>query len=116
MGRARHHRARSRSMRLLGMGVDMDILDAIATTRHAFMAANLAAPTAILLGSHEEGMRFLSAVRQEERWIAVAGDPSLGRVVEMADGSAWMEVKVMGIAIRWPANRVAMPDGTWRYA
>ena len=94
----------------------MDILDAIATTRHAFMAANLAAPTAILLGSHEEGMRFLSAVRQEERWIAVAGDPSLGRVVEMADGSAWMEVKVMGIAIRWPANRVAMPAGTWRYA
>ena len=96
--------------------MDMDILDAIATIRHAFMATNLEAPTVILLGSHDEGMRFLSAVRQEARWLAVVGDPSLGHVVEMADGSAWMEVKVMDIAIRWPANRVAMRDGTWRHA
>lgn len=92
----------------------MDILGAIATIRHAFNAANLEAPTAIFLGSHEEGMRFLSAIRQETYWTVAAGDPSLGRIVEMADGSAWMEAKVMDVSIRWPANRLAMPDGSWR--
>jgi hypothetical protein len=94
----------------------MDILDAIATTRRAFKSANLEAPTAIFLGSHEEGMRFLSAVRQESQWIAVCGDPSLGHAVELADGSVCMEIKVMDVAIRWPANRYANSDGSWRYA
>lgn len=93
----------------------MDILDVIATTHDAFRSANLEAPTVILLGSHKEGLRFLSAVRQQCRWTTMIGDPSLGRALEMADGSMWMEVKVMDIAIRWPANRIAMPDGSWRY-
>lgn len=94
----------------------MDILDVIATTCHAFKSANLKPPSVMLLASHEEGIDFLSAVRQEARWMAVVGDPSLGHVVEMADGSVWMELKVMDIAIRWPANKVATPDGSWRYA
>jgi hypothetical protein len=93
----------------------VDILDAIAKTRFAFSAANLKPPAVILLGSPEEGERFLSALRQEERWITIAGDHSLGIPVEMADGSVWMEITVMNVAIRWPANRMAMPDGSWSY-
>lgn len=93
-----------------------DILDGIARIRVAFLAANLNPPTTILLESHEEGVRFLSAVRQTTQWSAVIGSPDLGLPVEMADGSVWMEVEVMGIKVRWPANRIATPDGSWSYA
>lgn len=94
----------------------MDILDGIAKMRCAFLAANLKPPSTILLESHEEGMRFLTEMRQECNWVAMAGDPALGQPIEMADGSVWMEIKVMGVAVRWPATRYAMPDGSWRHA
>lgn len=93
-----------------------DILDGLAQVRATFMRENMEPPTVILLGSHEEGMRFLSNIRGDHNWNAVVGSPDLGHVVEMADGSAWMELKVMGIAVRWPANRWARPDGGWSYA
>ena len=93
-----------------------DVLDGLAQVRATFMRAQLKPPTVMLLESHDEGMRFLSAIRQTDRWVAVVGSAELGRVVEMADGSAWMECKVMDIAVRWPANRFATPDGKWSYA
>lgn len=93
-----------------------DILDGLAQVRATFTREQLKPPTVMLLESHEEGMRFLSAIRQTSTWSAVVGSPDLGRVVEMADGSAWTECKVMGIAVRWPANRVALHDGSWSYA
>lgn len=96
-------------------GEVMDILDGIARIRIAFKAADLEPPSTILLKSHKDGRRFLSAVRQTSEWSARVGGPVLGRPVEMADGSVWMEVKVMDIAVRWPANRIAMPDGSWSY-
>jgi hypothetical protein len=82
-----------------------DILDGLAQVRATFMRENLKPPTAMLLESHEEGMQFLSNIRQSSHWTAVVGSPDLGRVVEMADGSAWMECKVMDIAVRWPARQ-----------
>ena len=81
-----------------------DALGSLRAISIAFGRARLKRPTVILLESHEDGMRFLEAVQR----------PS-DRMVEMADGSAWMECKVMGIAVRWPANRVATPDGNWSY-
>lgn len=96
--------------------MDADILTAIATTRDAFKRCGLEAPTAILLGSHEEGMRFLSAIRQTSSWTAIVGSADLGHPVMMADGTAWMELQVVDLAIRWPATRYAMQDGSWRYA
>lgn len=92
-----------------------DIFDGLATVRVAFLREHLEPPTVMLLESHDEGMRFLSAVRQTTHWMAMVGDPSLGMPIEMADGSAWMELKVMDFKIRWPANKVAMPDGSWSY-
>ena len=88
-----------------------DVLDGLMQVRATFMRANLKPPTVMLLESHEEGMRFLNEIAR----VAVVGSPDLTRVVEMADGSAWMERKVMNIAVRWPANRVARPDGCWSY-
>lgn len=93
-----------------------DILDGLAQVRVTFMRENLKPPTVMLLESHEEGMRFLSNIRQSSHWSALVGSPDLGRLVEMADGSAWMECKVMDIAVCWPANRVARPGGGWSYA
>lgn len=92
-----------------------DILDGMAQILHAFLRANLKPPTVILLGSHDEGMRFLSAIRQKGCWEAKVGSPELGEPLMMADGSTWMECKVMGIAVRWPATRWARPDGGWYY-
>ena len=99
-----------------------DILDGLEQVRATFMRENLKPPTVLLLESREEGVRFLSNIRQSSYWTAVVGsrvqlDAIMAvRAVEMADGSVWMECKVMGIAVRWPANRVALPDGGWSYA
>jgi hypothetical protein len=92
-----------------------DILDGLAQVRLSFMREDLKPPTVMLLESHEEGMRFLSNIRQSSHWTAAVGSPDLGRLVEMADGSAWMECKVMDIAVRWPANKIATPDGRWAF-
>lgn len=94
----------------------MDIMDSLARIRIAFLSINLKPPTAIFLESHEEGMRFLDAIRQTDQLVYRVGGPSLGLATEMADGSIWMSVEVMGIAVRWPANRIAMPDGSWQHA
>jgi hypothetical protein len=92
-----------------------DIFDGLARVRHTFLRENLKPPTVLLLGSHEEGMRFLSNIRQSDNWVAVAGSPDLGHVMEMANGSAYMQLEVMGMKVRWPANRLATPDGRWSY-
>lgn len=93
-----------------------DILDGFAQVRATFMRENLKPPTVMLLESHEEGMRFLSSIRQSIRWAAVVGSPDLVREVGMADGSVWMECKVMDIVVRWPAKRMARPGGRWSCA
>jgi len=92
-----------------------DMLDGLAMLRTVFLRAGLQSPTALTLGSHEDGMRFLSAMRQATLWVVHPGDPSLGRPTELADGSIWMEVEAMGIKVRWPANRRATPDVSWSY-
>ncbi len=92
-----------------------DILDGLAQVRVTFLRENLKPPTVMLLESHEEGVRFLSNIRQSGAWTAVVGSADLGHLIEGADGSLWMELKVMGIAVRWPANRIATPDGKWAF-
>lgn len=94
----------------------MDMLDCFARVRTTFIAAGMEPPTVMLLKSHAEGMRFLTEVRQQENWVALVGSHELGKPIEMADGSVWMECQVMGIAVRWPANQHATPDGSWSYA
>ena len=94
----------------------MDIMDGLANIRHSFLASGIEPPTTILLGTHEEGMKFLSGIRQSGILQSTLGSPQLGKPIEMADGSVWMEVKAMDIAVRWPANRHATPDGSWGWA
>lgn len=90
-----------------------DILDNLARVRTAFIAARLNPPAAIYLGSNEDGMRLLSAVAKHPMFMA---PPSrYGCPVEFADGSVFMECELMGMRVRWPANRRARPDGSWSY-
>lgn len=93
-----------------------DVMDAIARVRWTFESAGLKPPTTLLLESPEEGMRFLSAVRQQCAWSAQIGDSALGKPVKMADGTLWMECKVMDVCVRWPVSRYAMPDGSFRFS
>lgn len=93
----------------------MDILDGIAAMRVGFIADGLEPPAVILLESHEQGIRFLQSVRQTKQWVYVAQDPAMGKPIEMADGSVWMEVPIMNVRVRWPANRFANSDGSWCY-
>lgn len=93
-----------------------DILDGFAQVRLTFIRANLRPPSVLLLESHEEGVRFLSEIRQQRTWSAVVGSGALGQPIEMADGAVWMEVEIMGMKVRWPATRYAARDGSWSYA
>ena len=91
-----------------------DILDALYTVRATFLRANLSPPDAIILATHEDGMRLLSTLKQEstiyrESW------PLHAKPVEHPNGSVWMEVEAAGMKIRWPANRRAMETGGYRY-
>ena len=92
-----------------------DIVDAIAKFRVAFLRENMKPPTTILLESHDEGMRLISYMRDNSTWSYPLGDIGLGKPVEMADGSVYMEMNIMGMAVRWPANRYALPDGSWTH-
>lgn len=90
---------------------DDDILDAIAQARLAFIKAGIGAPDAIELKTHGDGMRFLSAVRQQRYWTAVAGGPSMGMAVKVGDKD-YMQVEVFGgMKVRWPAKFIAGPFG-----
>lgn len=91
-----------------------DILDNFARLRIAFQAANMEPPASINLASHDEGMRFLSAIARTNFSYQV-GSELLGKPLRMADGSTVMEMQLMGIKVRWPADRIAMPDGSWSW-
>ncbi len=92
-----------------------DIIDGIAQVRDIFMREKLKAPVVIILESHEQGVDFIGAVRQSENWSARVGSKDLGSVVELEDGSTWVEVKIMDIAVRWPTNRLAKINGNFSY-
>ena len=93
-----------------------DIIDAIARFRVAFLRENMKPPTVIILPDHEEGMRLLSYLRDTSTWSVNIGDPRLGMPIEAADGTTYMEINIVGMKVRWPATKYAMPDGSWKYA
>ena len=90
-----------------------DIIDAIAKFRVAFLRENMKPPSVILLDNHDDGMRLLSYLRDSCNWAATVGSGLLGKPVEMADGSVYMEMELVGMKVRWPANHYATKDGTW---
>lgn len=92
-----------------------DILDGMARIRKEFQDIGLEPPSAILLKSHDEGLRVLDAIRQSSTWSAVVGSAGLGLPVKMADGSVWMEIKIMDISVLWPERTYGLLGDSGRY-
>ena len=87
------------------------IEDVIYSMAQGFAALQFDVPASINLKSHDDGMRLLSMMIGKNQWSAALGSGRLGNPVHMADGSVYMEMELMGIKIRWPANRYATPSG-----
>ena len=87
-----------------------DFFDSLHTIRATFMRAGLEPPQAIILASHEEGMRFLSAIRDSGMMVYKMPDAAY-KPVEHPDGSMWMQAEFAGMKIHWPANRYATQAG-----
>lgn len=90
-----------------------DIVDAIASFRVAFLREDMKPPSVIILQDHSEGMRLLTYLRDTPTWSATFESGLLGKPLEMADGSVYMEIELMGMKVRWPANVYATADGSW---
>lgn len=90
-----------------------DIFDALYGVRAAFMCADLSPPAAIVLATHEDGMRLLTAINAAGV-IYTAPNPHY-KPVEHPDGSIWMEAEFAGMKIHWPANRYAKEAGGYVY-
>ncbi len=95
-----------------------DLIEHFFLIRSGFQSLGLEPPSAILLSSHQEGMEFLSRLNLSKHYwnhVLPVQNPNFpnGKVVEMADGSARMQMTVLGINVSWPANRTTTADGTW---
>lgn len=88
-----------------------DIIDALMKISHAFRSCDLDVPDAILLKTHEQGIRLLCKLHQQTMIMMPMDSERGGRVIEHHDGSVWMEVEVYSIKVRWPAMKLAKPGG-----
>ncbi len=93
-----------------------DFLDDLSKCLLAFRKHNLSPPASILLSSHDEGMLLLGELIQKSAWSFQVGDERLGEPVLMMDGTYWMEMKLLGVKIRWPANKYENSDGTYSWS
>lgn len=91
-----------------------DILDALYQIRIGFQKCDLLPPAAIILSSHDEGMRFLSAMNGAGLQLTFPHDAI--KPVEHPDGSVWIEVTFADMKIRWPGNKYATQSGDYLWA
>ena len=89
------------------------IEDVIYKMAQGFKELQFEVPASINLKSHDEGMRLLGMMMGRNEWSAALGSSRLGKPIHMADGSVYMEMEMMGIKIRWPANQYATPSGNF---
>jgi len=82
---------------------DDDILDVLVRARLGFIHCGLKPPSVILLQSNKEGMHLLSVVEKRSFSSFPAG--KYGRPIEHPDGTVWMEIEVMSMKLRWPAEK-----------
>ena len=75
------------------------ILDGIIQMRTVFFKNDLNPPSAILIESHEEGMRFQYAVMQATHWINGIDTTEFTR----EDCYMMTGMKILGIKFLWPS-------------
>lgn len=86
-----------------------DILALAAEITAAFRKRGLHPPCAVVLGSHDDGMRLLAAI-QGYRLVYMQPNKEIVPV-EHPDGSCWMELQWHGIKFHWPAKAYAIDEG-----
>ena len=92
-----------------------DIFEVLFDTRAAFIAAGFESPAVITLATHDDGMKLLMTIQQRHQLIITSTSQQYGIPIEGPDGTVWMEIELMGLKIRWPANRMAFQDGRSRW-
>lgn len=85
------------------------VCDAVWDACRAFAKVNAKAPD-VMIVDRETGIRLMCEVREQAHIILPAHE-RLESVVEHPDGSVWREAEVMGVKVRWPANRLATVSG-----
>jgi hypothetical protein len=94
-----------------------DVIDAIMKISHGFKSIGLEPPAAIILADHEQGMRLLGQIHQMMQYMAYqVGSERLGEVIEHLDGTAYMQAKIYGMTVQWPAVKMALPKGGYAWA
>lgn len=88
-----------------------DIIDALMRISHEFKSLDMEVPEAILLKNHDQGMRLLGALHQMSYMMIPFDSERGGKAIEHPDGSVWMQAEVYGMKVRWPAKKLARPDG-----
>lgn len=79
-------------------------MDSLATVRMIFIREKIAPPVAIILESHEDGMRFVDAVRRANLWPPLSSAaPDVVSPCVGGNDSPCLELNVHGIVVRWPA-------------
>jgi hypothetical protein len=92
----------------------MKIIEAFYQTRRAFLAAGLQPPEAIHLKDAREAALFERRVRSEMEPAAAIADRRQETVVTIGGEEFW-QAELLGIKVRWPARRYALPGGGWTH-
>lgn len=96
-----------------------DIITVIARLSTGFKSLQLEPPEAIVLKSHDDGMRLwveLNAKMAPILHTTYQPGQEPGVVpIEGENGAVYMELEVYGMKVRWPAKKWATPDSRWRY-
>lgn len=90
----------------------MDIFDEIARFRTAFIANHLSPPDVIILKTRDDGLKLIHAIAKQDRFYVPT---DFLKEVMHPDGSVYMEFELVGAKIRYPANRQAMEDGSYKF-
>ena len=93
----------------------MDILAGIQTLKHALAHENISQPAEIVLKTHEDGEALVHALIRDGLLGMLKHGSSFATIDEFVAGSAWKKINIDGTVIKWPARKLALPNGTWRW-
>jgi hypothetical protein len=88
------------------------ILNAVAALSHAVRACNMRSNLTIELSKPMDGWRLL---QYAQRRYGMTHGLLQDRPVEALSGKVFMQVEIVGVTIRWPAEREARRSGGFDY-
>lgn len=95
-----------------------DIITVVARLANGFAQIGLPKPEAIVMKTHDDGMRLYRELQGLNHGGVMhyrpGQEPGL-QPVEGENGAVYMEAEVYGMKIRWPAEKWPMPRGGWRW-